>query len=117
MVYKLRIRSQQDHVFGAFDCPDSSQITPRRTTSTTPLQALNLLNSRFMLDQARHFAERVEKEAGADRAAQVKLAFRFAFGREPADAEREAGNKLVAAEGLVSLCRALYNSNEFVYVD
>jgi hypothetical protein len=117
MVYQFRARAQQDHVFGAFDCPDSSQIAPRRTNSTTPLQALNLLNSRFMLQQANFFAERVEKEGGPDQGQQVTLAFRLAYGRHPSDGERHAAQTLIESEGLVPFCRALYNSNEFVYVD
>src|SRR5690606_2101007 len=47
MVYQTRIRQTGDSVFAAFDCPDGSQIMPRRSRSTTPLQALNLFNSRF----------------------------------------------------------------------
>ena len=34
--------------------------------STTPLQALNMLNGDFLLDQAERFAERVDREAGSD---------------------------------------------------
>jgi hypothetical protein len=48
-------------VFGVFDCPDGGQIAPKRTRSTTPLQALNLLNSGFMMRQARFLAERLER--------------------------------------------------------
>ncbi len=39
----------QDATFGAFDCPDASQVTPRRNVSTTAIQALNLLNSPFVV--------------------------------------------------------------------
>src|SRR3712207_7261900 len=50
-------RLQQDGTFGAFDCPDAAQIVPRRNSSTTPLQALNLMNSRFMVQQAGYRSE------------------------------------------------------------
>ena len=66
MIYQSKWRMQLDDVFGAFDCPDAGQIAPKRTTSTTALQALNLLNSRFMLQQAKFFAERLEREAKDD---------------------------------------------------
>jgi hypothetical protein len=117
MVYQSRPRMQPDDTFGAFDCPDGGQIAPRRNVSTTPLQALNLLNSRFVHQQARFFAERVAKEAGKDVAAQVRRAFRLAFQREPAADEADAAAGLVRDHGLPALCRALFNANEFVFVD
>ena len=52
MVYGTVVRQRPDGVFGVFDCPDGGQIAPKRTRSTTPLQALNLLNSGFMMQQA-----------------------------------------------------------------
>ena len=67
MVYRTVVRQRPDGVFGVFDCPDGGQIAPKRTRSTTPLQALNLLNSGFMMQQAKFLAQRLEKEAGKDR--------------------------------------------------
>ncbi|MEX1224711.1 MAG: DUF1553 domain-containing protein, partial [Pirellulales bacterium] len=54
MIYGMKIRMEQDAVFGAFDCPDGGQVTPKRSRSTTALQALNLLNSPFLLQQAEY---------------------------------------------------------------
>ena len=116
MVYQLRIRSQQDHVFGAFDCPDGAQITPKRPSSTTPLQALNLLNGSFMLQQAELFAERLRSDVGLQPDAQAERGFGLAFGRAPTDAERSAAVSLMGQHGLPAFCRALFNANEFVYV-
>ena len=116
MVYQAKPRMQLDDVFGAFDCPDAGQAAPKRTRSTTPLQALNLLNSPFLLTEAEVFAKRVTQEAGVEAEPQVRQAFRLAFGRE-ADAEETADAvKLVEAHGLPALCRALFNANEFLYV-
>lgn len=117
MVYQFKPRTQQDPVFGIFDCPDGALARPRRTTSTTALQALNLLNSSFMEEQAHHFAARLERDAGRDVCAQVKSAFRIALGREPSSLETSQGLSLVQAHGLAALCRALFNANEFVYAD
>ena len=64
MIYGTVVRQRPDGVFGVFDCPDAGQIAPKRTSSTTPLQALNLLNSTFVMQQSRFFAERLEREAG-----------------------------------------------------
>ena len=117
MIYQSKWRMQLDDVFGAFDCPDAGQIAPKRTTSTTALQALNLLNSRFMLQQAKFFAERLEREAGKDAEKQVRYGFRLAFQREPSATEAAASARLVRDHGLPALCRALFNANEFLFVD
>jgi hypothetical protein len=107
---------QLDDVFGAFDCPDAGQIAPRRTSSTTPLQALNLLNSSFAMQQAGFLCERLEKEAGAEPVAQVQRAFLLAFGRAPAPEELTAALALIRDHGLKVFCRALFNANEFIEV-
>ena len=116
MIYAHKIRMEPDAVFGAFDCPDAGQSVARRRQSTTPIQALNLFNSRFVIDQAEALAARVRAEAGPDAAAQVERVYRLGYGRRP-DA-REAGEMtaLVQEHGLVALCRALFNSNEFLFI-
>ena len=47
----------------------------------------------------------------------MKRSFALAFGRAPDDAERAAAVELIRQHGLAALCRALYNANEFVYVN
>jgi hypothetical protein len=116
LIYQSKPRMQLDDTFGAFDCPDGGQIAPRRTTSTTPLQALNLLHGRFVVQQAEFFARRVETEAGAESAAQVRRAFALAFQRDATADELGAALPLVREHGLAALCRALLNANEFLYV-
>jgi len=114
MVYQTKPRMQLENTFGAFDCPDAGQIAPRRTSSTTPLQALNLLNSPFVLQQARLFAQRVEREAKPS--GTISRAFQLAFNREPTSEESAAARTLVEEDGLIALCRGLLNASEFLYV-
>jgi mono/diheme cytochrome c family protein len=116
MVYQFKPRSQQDPTFGAFDCPDAALVAPRRNTSTTALQALNLLNSRMVLQQAAGFARRLEHDCGSDPERQAERGFLLAFGRAPAPAERAAASALICSHGTAAFCRALYNANEFVFV-
>jgi hypothetical protein len=116
MVYQFKPRSQQDPTFGAFDCPDAALVAPRRNVSTTALQALNLLNSRFVVQQAGIFADRLQAEAGSDPGRQAERGFRLAFGRAPTPTERAAAARLIDSHGTAAFCRALYNANEFVYV-
>jgi hypothetical protein len=117
MIYWSKPRMQLDDTFGVFDCPDAGQIGPRRNRSTTPLQALNLLNSPFVLQQADFFAERLRREAGDDAAAQVRRGFQLAFQREPTAEEEKGALTLAREHGLAALCRALLNANEFLYVE
>jgi mono/diheme cytochrome c family protein len=116
MVYAFKVRMEQDGIFGAFDCPDGSLVVPRRSVSTTPLQALNLFNSRFILRQSDVFAERLRREAGSDPASQVHRAWLLAFGRTPDAVEAGDAVAFIRAEGLVALCRALLNANEFLFL-
>ncbi|MGO9469208.1 MAG: PSD1 and planctomycete cytochrome C domain-containing protein [Isosphaeraceae bacterium] len=116
MVYQFKPRSQADPTFGAFDCPEAALVAPRRNVSTTALQALNLLNSHFVVRQAACFAERLTGEAGPDAARQAERGFQLAFGRAPSDSERTAAVALIRSHGTTAFCRALYNANEFVYV-
>jgi hypothetical protein len=116
MVYAFKVRMEQDGVFGAFDCPDGSLVTPKRSVSTTPLQALNLFNSRFTLQQAGFFAERLQRESGPDAGAQVSRAWELAFNRSPRSDEARDAVSFAQSEGFPALCRALINANEFLFI-
>jgi hypothetical protein len=115
-IYMEQPRMQRDASFGAFDCPDFAQPIGKREQSTTALQALSLLNSPFMIQQAEKFAERLARDAPDSVTAQVERAFWLAFGRPPDAEERRAAERLVASEGLPIFCRAIFNSNELIYL-
>ena len=116
MIYMTKVRQERDAVFGVFDCPDLSQVMPKRSRSTTPLQALNLFNSEFMLQQSELLSKRLERETPDDRESQITLAFQLCFGREPQDEESAGAMAFVEQHGLVAICRALLNSNEFLFI-
>jgi len=116
MVYAFKVRMEQDGIFGAFDCPDGSLVMPRRSVSTTPLQALNLFNSRFILDQSRTFAERLKREAGEAPESQVRAAWELAFNRGPQATESAEATAFVRAQGLQAFCRGVLNANEFLFI-
>ncbi len=116
-IYRFVVRTTPHTFMTTLDCPNPANLTPARTATTTALQALALSNNEFILQQARHFAARVEREAGADAAAQINRAFHLAFPRPPGLAELAAARDLVRTDGVFSLCRMLLNANEFVYVD
>jgi hypothetical protein len=116
MVYLFRIRQTTDSVFASFDCPDGGQVMAKRSRSNTPLQALNLFNSTFVLQQSEMLAERIRRAAGDSPESQVVWAFERFYGRPPDDYERQLSAALVREQGLTSFCRALFNSSEFLFV-
>jgi hypothetical protein len=116
-LYRTCIRSGTHPLLDALDCPDPSTTAPARAVTTTPLQALALLNDPFMLRMAERFAERIVEEAGGGPAAQVARAYRLALAREPTTEESNAAREFIAKHGLAALCRVMYNANEFLYVE
>ena len=116
-IYRYIVRTTPNRFLTTLDCPDPANLTPKRLTTTTPLQSLALYNNEFMLRQSRYFAERLKNEAGNKAAAQVARAFELAFGRQPSAQEASLATDLVNKQGVFALCRSLLNSNEFVYVD
>ncbi|MEO6808026.1 MAG: PSD1 and planctomycete cytochrome C domain-containing protein [Isosphaeraceae bacterium] len=116
MIYQTKVRMAQDSTFGAFDCPDAGQNQPSRPRSTTPLQALNLFNSRFVVQQAERFADQLGVEAGVDPTAQVRLGFQRTVGRDPDLEETCLCVGLIESQGVPTFCRVLLNANEFLFL-
>jgi hypothetical protein len=132
-VYLMTQRIQRHPYLAIFDGADPSASTAYRTTSTTPLQALYLLNDSFVHEQSQAFAERIV-DAGNDDTTRLQLAYETALGR-PADrdeldqglaflakaretlTESGAPAEQIATETWQALARALFRLNEFVYVD
>jgi hypothetical protein len=100
-----------------FDCPDPSATTPRRAVTTTPLQALALLNNAFVLDQAERLAHRLRAEVGDDAERQARRAYRLAYGREPDKRELQLVRSFIERHGAEALARVIFNTNEFVQVE
>jgi hypothetical protein len=115
-VYRMSVNTGKDALLAALDCPAPSVTMPRRRATTTPLQALALMNDSFVQRQAERFAGRVRRTAGDDRDAQVARAYRLAFGRPPSADERTGTVALVREHGLESACWVLLNATEFLYV-
>lgn len=116
MIYAHRIRMEREIVFGAFDCPDAGQSLPRRRQSTTPIQALNLFNSQFTHEESEALARRITQEVGEQAKPQVSRAWLLVYQRPPTMVESEEATALVREHGLATLCRALFNSNEFLFL-
>jgi hypothetical protein len=115
-IYRFIVRSQPNPWMNTLDCADPSMSVPKRDETLTALQALALLNNRFMLAMSKNFAARV-KVAGSDRAAQIKTAYRLTMGRKPTADEVKDMAAYADEFALENTCRLILNLNEFVFVD
>ena len=91
-VYIYAKRSMLMPMMQAFDFPDCTKSSAVRNTTTIAPAALLLMNNEFIRDQAKHFAERVEKKsAAAGSEQQVREVYRIALSRAATAAELELG--------------------------
>jgi hypothetical protein len=122
-IYIFSRRNLRLPIFEAFDRPEPTASCPARSQSTIAPQALLLLNSEFSLESARRMADFVRAHAGNERDAQIDLAYRRALGHAPTTTQLVRGREFLevrereSADPLGLLCLALFNTNEFVYVD
>src|SRR5262249_41158906 len=129
-VYLMQQRIKKHPFLELFDGADTNVSVGERPVSTTPLQALFMMNDPFAHEQADKFAVRIAL-AFADEIQRIEFAYQLAFGRPPTrDEVREAKEFLkqcrhdlketaVPVEqqpraALASFCRVLLGSNEFL---
>jgi hypothetical protein len=129
-VYLQQRRTRVPTFLALFDAPSIAVNCVERSCSTTPLQSLSQLNSRFAVGRARALAARLPREAGTETGCQVALAFLLTAGREPSSEERAdslrflrdqralyVGQKDADSRALADFCQLLFASNLFLYVE
>lgn len=139
-IYIAIRRSARFPLFDAFDAPDTVISSGKRLATVTPTQGLELMNSPFINEQARHFAERVRAEAWQSREAMVRRAYALAVGRTPQAEELERALRFLQEQSerypapkdqtgaiipgndpfqkaLVDYCQIVLSLNEFAYVE
>jgi hypothetical protein len=126
-IYAHVKRSLLVPILESFDLPETDRSSPVRFSTTQPTQALGMLNSGFLNQQAALFAARLRKEAGNDTTAQVRLALNLATARPPDEKEISRGVKLIERlknqdgasddAALRYFCLMVLNLNEFLYLD
>ena len=104
-IYRMNVNSGGNPLLDALDCPVPSVKTPRRTTTTTALQSLSLMNNAFVQRQAKALAERFRRKAPRY-ISRVEQAFLLAFGRLPGADELAWSTALVEQQGLEFFCWA-----------
>ena len=113
-IYRMQVITGRSPLLDALDCPSPSITQPRRSPTSTPLQALALMNDSFVVRQSMKLATRL-KEQQPELQKQIELAFEFSYSRKPNAEELQAGLNVAKEHGLETLCWAIYNSSEFLY--
>jgi hypothetical protein len=135
-IYIFAKRNLRFPLFEIFDQPDLHNSCPERSTTTTAPQALTLLNGEFPLELAEQWSQRLTAPVGSDTSAIIRTVWQVAFGREPRAAEvtnaleflRQQTESLSAVSqpgvgtppaeaALIDFCHAIFNANEFLYID
>ena len=123
-VYLFSRRTFRPSMFETFDGPDGIRSCPRRESSNTAPQSLALFNGKFTMDEASRIASKLASLA--EPAAIVNQAWLAAYGRLPDAAELKRALTFLETQkaelqkpeaAARELMRALFNSNEFLYVD
>jgi hypothetical protein len=115
-VYRLVFRTLPDPFVACLDGADASKSTPVRTTSVTAPQALALMNDEFILVHSQVLAKVLESQT-PNRGEQVAAACRRIWCRPPTAEEQSELSAYAERHGLPNLCRLLFNSSEFLFVD
>ena len=127
-LYIKRLRNTPDKFLHAFDVANGLKSVAERNSTTTPTQALLLLNGKYTRARADAFSARLAADSSATAESCLSVAIRSCWGREPTSDEFEdalgflgceRGIRVdqIAAGKLAEFCHILFNSNEFLYID
>ncbi len=123
-IYMLSRRTFRPAMFESFDAPDGIRTCSRREASNTAPQSLTLLNGRWTVEESKRLAAAVSKDSNYE--AIVTQVWRRVLVRDPDVEELDRGRKFLRDQGAElgtlpdaasELARALFNTNEFLYVD
>jgi hypothetical protein len=123
-VYAKISRHELNGMLRLFDFPDANVSAAERTRTTVPQQQLFVLNSGFIIDQAKAFAARV-LGGNNDLTRQIESTYQLAFGRSPTDPELQLAQAYLSEEKAKEdklsrweqYCQAILASNELMYID
>ena len=126
-VYIFIKRSLIPPMLSTHDLADTDSSCASRFTTTVPTQALTMLNSKFLNDQAGVFAAYLQKEFGDDVRGKISAALNRVFCRKPVKNEVDkciklindfqVKDKLTSEQAFKYFCLLALNLNEFVYLD
>ena len=122
-IYSQVSRRELNKTLMLFDYPDANVHAARRSSSTTPTQKLFVMNSPFIIEQAKKLARRIQ-QSGANDAARIRHAYALLFAREPESEELTIAREFLQLPATEAgpnaweqLAQALLATNEMLYVD
>jgi len=141
-MYTFFMRSAPHPMLTTFDAPRFNTTCTRRVRSNTPLQSLTLSNDQSMIELARGFAQRIQRDSDGSVEGGLDLAFHVALSRSPSPVEmdrlvtywqsvqqdfalhpdaaaellgvKEASESNSKQAAWVAMCRVLMNLDEFI---
>jgi hypothetical protein len=126
-VYLPVLRNSLPELFEVFDFPDTSRVTGQRNVTTVAPQSLFLLNHPFVMEQARHFAQRLLAKGASDDKARVQEAYSLALGRRPVEGELRVALRYLSQPAAslggerlqewTQLCHSIFASLDFRYLE
>ena len=123
-VFVFAKRNMRFPMFDSFDFPDMHNSCGMRTQSTTPPQALLMLNGDDTLELADEWADDLSKRFGDKTESLIEFAYVSSLGRPPSVDERSAAKEFIVSQRktaggtpIADFVHALFNCNEFIYID
>jgi hypothetical protein len=126
--FKRQRPSGDLEILGIFDFPHPSDIVGARPQTTVATQALFLMNSPFVKQQAGKLAERLAKDEPTDERARINRLYLLTVNRPAAAAESETAEAFLdqcakdltkaknsRQDAWVQLCHAILGSNQFLF--
>jgi len=141
-IYVMARRNMRYPLFDVFDMPDQHNPCACRSLTTTAPQALLMLNGDFTQERAQAWAMKLLKQHGSNLDALCEQVYRTAWGRSPRPVEVRIGRQFIETQtdalagqampegvnvprgidsaraiAVIDFCQAVFNTNEFLYVD
>jgi len=120
-IYVVNKRNKLRTMMNSFDTPDLHNSCHQRDVTTTPLQALNMINGEWVLSRAESFAKSLLDRESDGLEERVVTAYEIALGRSPEVEEIQLVQSFMSGstnlESWTDFCHILLNTNEFVYIN
>ncbi|NBR05527.1 MAG: DUF1553 domain-containing protein [Planctomycetes bacterium] len=117
-IYRFTPRGANQGLLDSFDCPDNSSAAPKRSKTTTPIQALTFWNGPFTQNLSESYPKNhPDFESLSSSNQKINHVFNHLLQRLPSDIEKSKALILVEKHGYTPLIRAILNSNEFLTLE
>ena len=120
-IYVVNKRNKLRTMMNSFDTPDLHNSCHARDVTTTPLQALTMMNGEWVLSRAERFADYLQNLESDGVEERIVTAYEVALGRVPEIEEMQLAQGFLGesanSEAWTDFCHILINTNEFIYIN